>query len=128
VRTDHVPRLSLLVLPWLLAGCALLGFGTADGNPSMTCAMWRGMTVEARLRLAVLERVRAAQHEAAGTSRDVLVREVEGSLTKNCDVMAPGNPLVLTLFNELYLAPDSGGPAPDAGAPTPRLPAASPSS
>jgi hypothetical protein len=70
------------------------------------------MSAEARLGLAdrlvggaseVLERVRAAQHEAAGTSRDVLVREVEGSLTKNCDVMAPGNPLVRTLFNQLYL-------------------------
>ncbi|MDQ6794674.1 MAG: hypothetical protein M3067_07650 [Chloroflexota bacterium] len=76
----------------------------------------------------MLERVRSAQHEAAATSRDVLVREVEGSLTKNCDVMAPGNPLVLRIFNQLYLGPDPGGPASDPGVQTPGLPAASPSS
>ena len=136
MRTELVPGLSALVLPWLLAGCALFGFGPAEGNPSMTCAMWRGMTVAARLRLAdqlvggsadVLERVRAAQHEAAATSRDVLVREVEDSLSYNCEFMAQQNPLVLALFNQLYSA-DPGGPGTDTGAPTPRLPAASPSS
>ena len=99
-------------MPLVLAGCALFGFDSAEGHVSTTCGEWRALDIQARLSLAdrlvggsadVLERVRAAQHEAAATSRDILVREVEGSLTKNCDVMAPGNPLVLTLFNQLYL-------------------------
>ena len=98
----------------MLVGCALFGFGSAESNASTTCLDWRAMGSDARLRLAdrlvggsaeVLDRVRAAQHEAAATSRETRVREVEGSLTKNCDAMRAAAPPLAELFRDLYLVP-----------------------
>ncbi len=109
--------LSVLVLPALLAACQLVD-ATQDPSVSpasdpgrMTCAAWLGIADDERLVLAdrlmgssgeLLERIRVRQHQPEGTPRDVLIRDVAGSLTKNCEVWPPRSRQVGELMDALY--------------------------
>jgi hypothetical protein len=109
--------LTVLVLPVALVGCQLGGL-TPQASPNstsdpglMTCAAW--LQVEDRERVALanqligdsgdlLERIRVRQHQAPGTPRDVLVRDLVGSLTKNCDVWPPRGRPIGEVMDALY--------------------------
>ncbi|HEX5823225.1 MAG TPA: hypothetical protein VFY18_02090 [Candidatus Limnocylindrales bacterium] len=77
----------------------------------MTCGRWLRISEAERLILAdalvgaspdLLERIRVRQHQPPGTARDVLIRDVVGSLTKNCEVAAPREPSLGDLMDALY--------------------------
>jgi hypothetical protein len=107
---------------------------TAPSNPT-TCADWRSMSETAQTELAsaivdanhLLEAVRAGQHEGPAVPRAALLRDVVGSITKNCQPLGGPDQLVADLVVKLYGA----GRAPDgyfgaSGAPTPKRAPSSP--
>lgn len=77
----------------------------------MTCETWLQTDDAVRLTLAdslvgaspeLLESIRVAQHRPVGTERDALVRDVEASLTKDCDVWLPRTRPVHEVMDALY--------------------------
>ena len=99
-----VPRVLALVA--VLAGCSQL-----DDPGRMPCETWLVTPVDQRLtvadRLVVdsaesLERIRVVQHRPAGTPRDVLVADVEASLTKDCEVWPPRTRTIGEVLAALY--------------------------
>lgn len=110
-------RLSVFALPVVLAACQLFGVGPdatispASDPGAMTCARWLQTEEGERLLLAdrlvgasadVLERIRVRQHQPPGTTRDVLIRDVVGSLTKNCEVWPPLERPVGEVMDAIY--------------------------
>lgn len=117
MRWDPVRRsLFVLVLPALLGACQLAEAtqrpaSSAPDPGRMTCAAWLEIAAEERLALAdqlvgpsseLLERIRVRQHQPEGTPRDTLIRDVAGSLTKNCEVWPPRSRQVGDLLDALY--------------------------
>ena len=109
--------LIVLVLPTVLAACQMLGLRqqvTPNPEPdpgALTCAAWLDTTDGERLVLAdrlvgasgaLLERIRVRQHQPEGTPRDSLIRDVVGSLTKNCEVWPPRERPVGEVMDALY--------------------------
>ncbi len=109
--------LAALILPVALAGCQLVGLGQQlspqlEADPgALTCAAWLGITEPERVVLAdrlvgasgdLLERIRVRQHQPEGTSRSTLIRDVVGSLTKNCEVWPPRERPVGEVMRALY--------------------------
>ena len=109
--------LCVLVLPALLVACQLAdatqlpAVSPAADPGRMTCAAWLETTGDERLALAdqlvgssgeLLERIRIRQHHPEGTPRDTLVRDVAGSLTKNCEVWPPRSRQLDDLMDALY--------------------------
>jgi hypothetical protein len=75
-----------------------------------TCVDWPSMTDGQQIDLAttivdaqgLLERVRMVQHRELGVSKDALIQNVVGSVTKNCEVMHEPNRRVEDLILRLY--------------------------
>lgn len=97
-----------------LATVAVLSVVAACGPDDarrISCEHWLSISVEQRLVLAdrvvspwgeQLERIRIRQHRAPGTPRNELIRDVEGSLTKNCEISRPRTRTVGEVFDALY--------------------------
>ncbi len=51
----------------------------------------------------MLDQVRIRQHQLVGTPRELLLVDVAQSLTKMCDVWAPGDRPVVEVFEALYV-------------------------
>jgi hypothetical protein len=110
-------RLTILVLPAALAACQLVGLEEhVTATPAvdlrgLTCARWFEISDGERLIVAdrlvgasadLLDRIRIRQHQPRGTARDVLIRDVVGSLTKNCEAWPPRERSVGELMEALY--------------------------
>lgn len=98
-------------LPVIALLCVIAACGPLDEPRLMTCTTWLTLPVEQRIGLAdrligrsgeLVERIRVVQHEAPGTPRDVLIRDVESSLTKNCEVWLPRTRTIGELLDALY--------------------------
>jgi hypothetical protein len=83
----------------------------APDSRAMTCAAWLQVSDGERLATAdrivgvsadLLERIRVGQHQPRGTARDVLIRDVVGSLSKNCEVIRPRDPSLGDLMDAMY--------------------------
>jgi hypothetical protein len=114
MRRMQLRSTTLVLLAAVVAsGC---GFAGIDEQPTLvdlstTCEMWGGMAEGDRIALAdrvvdspeLLESVRKAQRQPEGTSRDRLLLDVVGSVTKGCDVWAPPAQPVIEVVTEIYL-------------------------
>jgi hypothetical protein len=87
------------------------GCGPIADPARLTCADWLSRPTEQRLALAdqlvgtsrgLVERIRVAQHRPQETSRLALISDVEGSLTKNCEVWPPRTRTIGEVFDALY--------------------------
>jgi hypothetical protein len=104
--------LTILIVPAVLAACQLgLPQQVTPDPGALTCAAWLGITDRERVALAdrlvgssgdLLERIRVRQHQPEGTPRDSLIRDVVGSLTKNCEVWPPRERPVGEVMDALY--------------------------
>jgi len=109
--------LTGLVLLAALVRCQLGGHTpqvvqTPASDPGLvTCTAWLAIVDEERVVLArrlvgdsadLLERIRIRQHQPEGTPRDILIRDVVGSLTKNCEVWPPRERPVGEVMDALY--------------------------
>jgi hypothetical protein len=101
--------LLIVALSVVMSACELASSATAPDE--MTCAAWLEAPGSARLTLAdslvghspeLLEAIRVRQHRPPGTERDALVRDVEGSLTKNCEFWLPRTRTVGEVMDALY--------------------------
>lgn len=86
---------TIVLVPAILSGC--LEQVAFDQHDRVTCGTWAEMTDGEQVAFAdrlignsanLLERVRIRQHQPAGTTRESLIADVSGSITKTC--MAPG--------------------------------------
>jgi hypothetical protein len=104
------PRRSV-ALPALMAavvGCSLLR--PAPEPRAVTCGAWLTMPTDLQSDLAATmveaedlwEGVRQAQHHRPGVPRELLIREVVASVTKNCEVMGEPRQLIVDLTMQLY--------------------------
>ncbi|MET1232012.1 MAG: hypothetical protein ABWY52_04075 [Candidatus Limnocylindrales bacterium] len=100
--------LGVSALLLMLAGCSL---AARDPQPSLTtCTEWLSLPDRSQTDLAaaivesndLLESVRLSQHREPGTSRASLIQDVVGSVTKNCEVMAEPDLLIVDLIMLLY--------------------------
>lgn len=120
--------LLLLGLPAVLMACQLTP-DAPEGDGRMTCAAWLETANAERFALAdvlvgdsreLLDKIRVRQHQPLGTPRDVLIRDVVSSLTKDCEIWPPRTRPVREIIEALYLnAPEPAAPS-DIAAPTPR--------
>jgi hypothetical protein len=91
-----------------MAGCSLLLPGPRP--EAVTCAEWLAMPIARQTELAATmveaedlwEGVRQAQHHQPGVPRELLIREVIASVTKNCEVMRKPGQLIVDLTMQLY--------------------------
>lgn len=117
MKRSRTSGLAVLVLPAVLAACQLVGLeehvttSPAPEPGAMTCAGWLEISEGERLTLAdqlvgasgdLLDRIRVRQHRPQGTARDILIRDVVGSLTKNCEVWPPRERSLGELMDALY--------------------------
>jgi len=117
MKRSVTTSLGVLALPAVLAACQLGGLEShvstspAPDPGAMTCAGWLQVSEGERLTLAdqlvgasgdLLERIRVRQHQPQGTARDILIRDVVGSLTKNCEVWPPRERSLGELMDALY--------------------------
>jgi hypothetical protein len=108
---------TAFVLSALLAACQPVGLeervtaSPASDPGAVTCARWLQILEPERLTLAdrlvgasadLQERIRVRQHQPPGTAREALVRDVVGSLTKNCEVWPPLDRPVGEVMDALY--------------------------
>jgi hypothetical protein len=117
MKRSLTSRFTILALPAVLAACQMVGLeehvptSAAPDPGAMTCARWLDISEGERLTLAdqlvgasvdLLDRIRVRQHRPRGTPRDILIRDVVGSLTKNCEVWPPRERSVGELMEALY--------------------------